>query len=183
MTDKIKIANTEIRISRGNIVEAGTEAIVNAANSALAGGGGVDGAIHRAAGPELYELTRPFGGCLTGSAVITTAGRIALPTRYIIHAVGPIFDPRRQAQSAQLLASAYRKSLELAEEKKLKSIAFPSISTGAYGYPIGEAAPIALNTVIEFLKSEPRSLELVVFVLFSEPDLEVYRKLLSEIEF
>ncbi len=183
MKDELQIGKTLIRLQQGDIVQAGTEALVNAANSSLAGGGGVDGAIHRAAGPELYSLTKPFGGCPTGSAVITTAGRISLPTRYIIHAVGPIFNPLKADKSSELLASAYRRSLELAEEKQLKSIAFPSISTGVYMFPITEAAPIALQTAIDYIKDHhpPSSLELVLFVLFSAKDLEVYCQALSQL--
>jgi serine/threonine-protein kinase len=183
MTDELHFGTTIIRLQSGDIVQAGTEALVNAANSSLAGGSGVDGAIHHAAGPELYIQTRQFGGCPTGSAVITTAGHIPLPTRYIIHAVGPIFNPLKADKSSTLLASAYRKSLELAEEKQLKSIAFPAISTGAYMFPRDKAAPIALQTTLEFLKAQnpPSSLELVLFVLFSAKDLEVYRQALSQL--
>ncbi len=180
MFDQIKMGNTTLKIKRGDIVEAGTEGIVNAANSALAGGGGVDGAIHRAAGRELYDLTRPLGGCPTGSAVITAAGRIPPPTRYIIHAVGPIYAPDQETECARLLEGAYLKSLELAAQQKLKSLAFPSISTGVYGYPITKAAPLAINTVLNFLTNSPSSLELVLFILFSERDLEVYRQILAQ---
>jgi O-acetyl-ADP-ribose deacetylase len=180
--DEVKIGNTVLRLWKGNIVEAGTEAIVNAANSALAGGNGVDGAIHRAAGAdELRALTRPFGGCPTGSAVITGAAKMALPTRYIIHAVGPIYNPANQKESARLLTGAYRKSLELAEEKGVKSVAFPAISTGAYCYPQRDAAKIALTTVKKFVTEAPRNLELVLFVLFSERDLTVYRQMFTQI--
>jgi len=183
MTDELRIGTTIIRLQQGDIVQAATEAIVNAANSSLAGGSGVDVAIHRAAGPELYIQTRQFGGCKTGSAVITTAGHIPLPTRYIIHAVGPIFNPLKADKSSALLASAYRKSLELAEEKQLRSIAFPAISTGAYMFPIAKAAPIALQTVIDYLKGQnsSSSLELVLFVLFTANDLEVYREALAQL--
>lgn len=180
--DELKVGNTILKLQRGNIVEAGTEAIVNAANSALAGGGGVDGAIHKAAGwDELRLLTKPFGGCQTGSAVITGAAKIAPPTRYIIHAVGPVYNFLRKKESARLLTNAYRKSLELAEANNVKSIAFPALSTGAYAYPMSEAAPIAVNTVIEFLNEAPRNLELVLFSLFSDRDLEAYRKLFAKI--
>ncbi|NWJ44694.1 MAG: macro domain-containing protein [Chloroflexi bacterium] len=183
MADEYVVGKTKLKIERSDIVKAGTEAIVNAANSALAGGGGVDGAIHTAAGRELYELTRPFGGCPTGSAVITASGRIPLPTRYIIHAVGPIYDEYSAGESERLLASAYLKSLELAEENQLKSVAFPSISTGVYGYPIQRAAPLVLRTVKEYLekKGGNTTLELVLFVLYGERDLEIYRNALAKL--
>jgi serine/threonine-protein kinase len=176
MADELFIGKTRLEIRQGDIVQAGTEALVNAANSALAGGGGVDGAIHRAAGRELYDLTKPFGGCATGSAVLTGAGRIPLPTRFIIHAVGPIFNPSREDECRQLLASAYRTGLELASQNGVKSLAFPSLSTGAYGYPISKAAPVAVQTVIDYLKTKSPGIELVVFMLFSARDFEVYRK-------
>ena len=179
--DELRIGNTLLYLAQGDITKIGTEAIVNAANEALAGGGGVDGAIHRAAGPELYGLTAQFDGCPTGSAIITTAGRIPLPTRYIIHAVGPIYDFYPKAEAQQLLAGAYRKSLELAQEKSLKSIAFPSIATGVYGYPIREAALVVLETVIAFLKEKPTTLEEIVFVLFSVSDLAVYERAMAQL--
>ncbi|MDB5082362.1 MAG: uncharacterized protein JWP00_4286 [Chloroflexi bacterium] len=179
--DKLKIGSLQLELVQGDIVNAGTEAIVNAANSSLAGGSGVDGAIHRAAGPELYALTRTFGGCPTGSAVITGAGRIPPPTRYIIHAVGPVYSSRDEAASRRLLAGAYRKSLELAQAENLKSIAFPSISTGVYGYPKDKAAPVAVQTVIDYLRDNPGSLERVLFVAYSAPDLEVYRAFFSSL--
>jgi len=175
---EIRIGGRSVRAARGNIVHARTEAIVNAANSMLAGGGGVDGAIHAAAGPELYDLTRPFGGCPTGSAVITAAGRIPPPTRRIIHAVGPRYSSRRDAECAAELAGVYAKSLELAASERLRSIAFPAISTGIYGYPIAKAAPIAVDTVLSYLREarglEPDVLQLVLFVLFSDADLAAY---------
>lgn len=178
MADEIQIGKTLVRLMQGNIVEAGTEAIVNAANSSLAGGGGVDGAIHRAAGTELYEMTRKFGGCPTGSAVITGAGQIPSPTRFVIHAVGPIYNAYDADDRRSLLAGAYQRSLELAAENQIRSIAFPSISTGAYGYPIEEAAGVALGATKDFLASKPHDLRLVLFVLFSTPDYRVYQRLL-----
>ena len=179
MGDELQIGATRLRLVQGDIVEAGTEAIVNAANEELAGGGGVDGAIHRAAGPELYDLTAPFGGCPTGEAVITGAGRMRPPTRYIIHAVGPIYNPFAKAKCRDLLAGAYRHSLELAQQQNIRTIAFPSISTGVYHYPIKEAAPLALQTVTDFLRATPTSLQEVVFILFSAGDLAVYRQALA----
>src|SRR5690606_33297517 len=120
-----QIVAGRIRVVQGNIVQARTEAIVNAANASLAGGGGVDGAIHRAAGPKLYEMTRPYGGCPTGSAVITGAGRIAPPTRFIVHAVGPRYSAARDEECARLLRSAHEASLRLCEENAIRSVAFP----------------------------------------------------------
>jgi O-acetyl-ADP-ribose deacetylase len=176
----LHVGKCTLEARSGNIVEAGTEAIVNAANARLAGGGGVDGAIHRVAGPELYKETSRFGGCPTGSAVITSAGQFPPPTRYIIHAVGPIYDRSEPARSAELLASAYGRSLELAGENRIESVAFPSISTGAYGYPIEDAAPIAIATVAAYLEAHPNSsLRRVLFVLFSGEDLEIYERLLK----
>jgi serine/threonine-protein kinase len=182
MTDELKVGKVILKLWQGDIVQSKVEAIVNAANSALSGGAGVDGAIHRVAGPELYELTKPFGGCPTGSAVITTAGRFPLPTRYIIHAVGPIYNPLKSSECKELLAATYRKSLELADEKQVKTIGFPAISTGVYGYPILKAAPIAINTVLEYVKAkgEETSLEEVVFVLFSQKDYEIYQNALPK---
>ena len=161
---------------RGNIVEVQADAIVNAANSSLAGGGGVDGAIHRAGGPTIMQECRQYNGCPTGSAVPTTAGR--LQAQYVFHAVGPIYSGR--AADARLLASAYQTCLQLAEERKLQSIAFPSISTGVYGYPLDEAAPIALKTVIEHIQ-QPTSLQQIVFVLFGGDSYAAYKKALAQL--
>jgi O-acetyl-ADP-ribose deacetylase (regulator of RNase III) len=152
------------------------DAIVNAANPALAGGGGVDGAIHRAGGPRIMEECRQIGGCPTGSAVATTAG--ALKARYIFHAVGPIYHAR--PEDARLLASAYQACLDLAERQALKSLAFPSISTGAYGYPLEEAAPIALRTVIAHSKGVT-GLQQVQFVLLGSDAYATYEKALAEL--
>ena len=168
------IHDVMIILQRGNIVEIEAEAIVNAANAALAGGGGVDGAIHRAAGPIIHEECRKIGGCPTGSAVATSAGK--LKARYIFHAVGPIY--RRQPDNARLLASAYQACLDLAEQHHIASIAFPALSTGAYGYPIHEATPIALRTVIEHIK-KPGSLQRIFFVLFDEKLYRTYEKTLQ----
>jgi len=173
---KKRIDGAVIELVRGDITEELTDAIVNAANSRLAGGGGVDGAIHRAGGPEIMQECRRFKGCPTGSAVITGAGR--LRARYVIHAVGPVFRGGKRGE-AGLLARAYTASLSLAVENGLKSISFPSISTGAYGYPIEEASRIALRTVADFL-TERGGIELVRFVLFSERDLSCYSRALEE---
>jgi O-acetyl-ADP-ribose deacetylase len=168
-----KFHGTTLVLLRGNIVDVQVDSIVNAANSALAGGGGVDGAIHRAAGPTIMEECRKIGGCLTGRAVATSAGR--LKAKYIFHAVGPIYGHHRD--SAHLLASTYESCLELAEQHQVSSIAFPSISTGVYGYPLKEAALVALQTVIDHVK-KPTSLQQVMFVLFSNDDYAVYEQAL-----
>lgn len=165
-----QIHHTLLELVEGDITRETTDAIVNAANSSLLGGGGVDGAIHRAAGPRLLEETRTLGGCETGSAKIS--GGYNLPARYVIHAVGPIYrsdDP----QVAVLLASAYRRSLEIAVENGLGTIAFPAISTGVYGYPLEEAAPIALSTIIDFVVGQEQ-IKGVRLVLFSTPTLDAF---------
>ena len=161
----------------GGITKQGTEAIVNAANPTRRGGGGVDGAIHRAAGPELLEECRPLGGCQTGDAKITKGYR--LKAKHVIHTVGPVYYRDRE-RAPELLASAYRRSLEVASENNVRSVSFPSISTGAYGYPMDEAAPIALQTVITYLESNT-DIELVRFVLFGRNAYQVYEKALQDI--
>lgn len=161
-----------IELIRGDIVDQRVDAIVNAANGALAGGGGVDGAIHRAGGPAILEECRRIGGCPTGSAVATGAGD--LPARHVIHAVGPVWRGGG-ANEAALLGSAYRRALEVARDIGDRSVAFPSISTGAYGFPVTEAARIAITVVREFLQATPIAIERVRFVLFSDSDLLVYR--------
>lgn len=170
------ICGAVLDLVQGDITGQDVDAVVNAANSGLRGGGGVDGAIHRAGGPEIMAECRKNGGCPTGSAVITGGGR--LPARYVIHAVGPIYRGGRKGE-AELLAGAYRASLALAVERGLKSVAFPSISTGAYGYPIQDASRVALKTVIEFLEAGQRRPDLVRFVLFSRQDYEVYAEVLQ----
>lgn len=159
---EIKINQAVLSLVQGDITQETTDAIVNAANSRLAGGGGVDGAIHRGGGPVIMEECRKIGRCPTGQAVITTGGN--LKAKYVIHTVGPIFRDGTKGE-ADLLKSAYLSSLKLASAKGLKSIAFPSISTGAYGYPLDEATQIALQTAIDYLK-EHDDLHLVRFVLF-----------------
>jgi O-acetyl-ADP-ribose deacetylase (regulator of RNase III) len=161
---------------RGNIIDVQADAIVNAANSALAGGGGVDGAIHRAGGPSIMEECRKIGGCLTGRAVATSAGR--LKANYVFHAVGPIYSGHEQDE--RLLASAYQSCLDLAEQHHLKSIAFPSISTGVYGYPLDKAAPIALRTIIDHIK-KPTSLQQVILVLYADDAYDAFERGLNTI--
>ncbi len=176
MEEKL-IGQTRLVLEEGDITRARTQAIVNAANSRLAGGGGVDGAIHRAGGPAIMEECRRLGGCPTGQAVITTAGR--LPAEKVIHTVGPIYSGR--PNDAQLLASCYRNSLALAIEHGLKSVAFPSISTGAYGYPLDQAARVALKAVKETLEAYPGGLEEVRFVLFGSEAYRAYSRALAQL--
>ncbi len=170
------INGVTLALLRGNIVEVQVDAIVNAANSGLRGGGGVDGAIHRAGGPLIMEECRKIGGCPTGSAVATTAGR--LPAKYVFHAVGPIY--RGSQNDGLLLASAYQSCLDLAEQHQVKSIAFPSLSTGIYGYPLQLAAPIALRTIIEHIQ-KPTSLQQVLMVLFGESSYSAHEQALDQI--
>ena len=167
----------KIELVQGDITRQTTDAIVNAANTTLLGGGGVDGAIHRAGGPDILAACRKLGGCATGDAKLTPGGR--LPARFVIHTVGPVYRDGRHKEP-DLLASAYRRSLEVAVGAGLRSLAFPSISTGAYGYPIAEAAPIALRTVRLFGREHPGALDLIRFVLFSAPDLAVYQETLEK---
>jgi O-acetyl-ADP-ribose deacetylase len=171
------VNQSTIEVVQGDITLEETEAVGNAANAALAGGGGVDGAIHRAGGPSIMaELRTRYKGCPTGSAVITGGGN--LKARHVIHAVGPRYSGT--ARDAELLAGAYRKSLELCAQHKIASIAFPSISTGIYGYPVEEASRIALKAVTEFLEVHPE-IKLVRFVLFDSRTLAVYEEALKEL--
>lgn len=164
----------KIDVLQGDITKLDVDAIVNAANSSLLGGGGVDGAIHRAAGPELLAECRTLGGCPTGEARITSGYR--LKARHVIHTVGPIFRGGSQGEAA-LLASCYKNSLKLAVENGLHSVAFPNISTGVYGYPKEEAAQIAVKTVQDFLATAD-SLH-VIFCCFDDENLRLYRSLLG----
>lgn len=164
--------NTKIELIKGDITCLKIDAIVNAANKTLLGGGGVDGAIHRAAGPELLEECKMLCGCETGHAKITKGYK--LPARYVIHTAGPVWHGGRNRE-AELLSDCYRNSLGLAKEYRLKTIAFPSISTGVYRFPIEKACPVAMETVKEFLEKNPDVFEKVIFVLFSENDLAIYK--------
>jgi O-acetyl-ADP-ribose deacetylase (regulator of RNase III) len=174
---KVNVQKSIVEIAQGDITQQDIEAIGNAANSALAGGGGVDGAIHRAGGPSIMsELKAKYKGCPTGSAVITGGGN--LKAKYVIHAVGPRYSG--SPKDPDLLSGAYRKSLELCSQNKISSIAFPSISTGIYGYPVEEASKIALKTVADYLNDHPE-IKLVRFVLFDSKTFDVYKESLKAI--
>lgn len=180
---EFQVGNTKINFIQGDITDMDTDAIVNAANSSLMGGGGVDGAIHRRGGPRILEECKRLRarewpkGLPTGKAAVTSGGN--LRAKYVIHTVGPIWHGGNQNEP-ELLAEAYRNSLKAAISKRLKTMAFPSISTGAYGYRIEKASRLALATVKDFLEKED-NLDKVVFVLFSEDDLEVYKDAGKEI--
>jgi O-acetyl-ADP-ribose deacetylase (regulator of RNase III) len=180
---EFQVGKAIVRVIRGDITEMETEAIVNAANSSLMGGGGVDGAIHRKGGPKILEECKKIRatewpkGLPTGKAVITSAGN--LKARYVIHTVGPFWQGGNCGEP-ELLGQAHQNSLRIAVSNGLKSVAFPSVSTGAYGYPIGEASRIALEAVKDFLEKEDKLSE-VVFVLFSEYDLKIYGDVAKEV--
>lgn len=179
---EVTIDQIKLRIIQGDITKQGTDAIVNAANSSLMGGGGVDGAIHRAGGPTILEECKRIvarqGRLPIGKAVITTGGN--LKARYVIHTVGPIWHGGNKGEP-ESLASAYQESLELAAENNLNSISFPSISTGAYGYPVNQASEVALEAVITFLSQGTTSLKQVMFVLFDSQTFGAYSSSLKEI--
>jgi len=165
----------KIEVKQGDITKLKVDAIVNAANKSLLGGGGVDGAIHRAAGPELLAECRTIGGCPTGDARIT--GGYNLFTRHVIHTVGPVYSGK--PQDSRLLIQCYLNSLKLAADHNVKSIAFPAISCGVYGYPIKDACRIAVDTTCDFL-NENRSIEKIIFILFSTENMKVYEAYLSK---
>ena len=169
---------TAVEIIMGDITQLDVDAIVNAANASLLGGGGVDGAIHRAAGPELFEECRTLGGCATGDAKITKGYN--LPAKFVIHTVGPVYRDGNSGEP-ELLANCYRKSIHIARHYGVKSIAFPSISTGVFGYPIAEASRVALRTLKESIESAPTALEKVMIVTFSHLDFRVYEDAYAEI--
>lgn len=165
----------EIKVIKGDITKIHVDAIVNAANSGLKGGGGVDGAIHSAGGPAIMEECRKIGVCPTGEAVITTAGN--LPSKFVIHTVGPIWGGGNENEE-KLLANAYENSLNLAMENGLKSISFPNISTGVYGFPKDLASSIAIETIRNFLNSQMLTIE-VTFVCFDDENYNLYEKILN----
>jgi len=165
-----------LTIMQADITTLDVDAIVNAANSSLLGGGGVDGAIHRAAGPQLLEECRGLGGCAVGDAKLTNGYR--LKARFVVHTVGPVWRGGGYGED-ELLASCYRRSLEVAAQKAMRSVAFPAISTGVYGYPPQLAAPVAVKAVRSSLPQHP-SIEEVVFCCFSEVDAEIYRRVLDD---
>ena len=167
---EIKINETSIVLVCGDITKETTDAIVNAANEHLAGGAGVDGAIHRAGGPAIMAECRQIGGCPTGQAVITTAGKLA--AKYVIHTVGPVYHGGSKGE-ADLLQNAYRNSLKLAQEKRLQSISFPAISCGVYGYPVDEAGRLAMKICIEFAQ-ENTGIKLIRHILFNSKIYDIF---------
>jgi len=174
---KVKIKNSTLELVEGDITKQKVDAIVNAANTSLLGGGGVDGAIHRAGGPAILEECKKIGGCSTGEAVITTGGN--LPAKHVIHTVGPVWHDGSRREP-ELLRNAYKNSLLQSEKNNLISIAFPSISTGAYRFPIDKASRIALSTTIEHLKGKT-TIKKVHFVLFGMAAFEAYKKTLQQL--
>ena len=179
--DWTNASGRKIVLQEGDITRIAVDAMANAANAALAGGGGVDGAIHRAGGPaimrELDAIRAAAGGCATGSAVATGAG--SLPAKYVFHTVGPVYRDGRHGE-AELLAGCYRKCLELADERAVRTVSFPAISTGVYGYPLDAAAEIAIREVRRHLERDDTTVERVIFVLFGREAYDVYRRMLGQ---
>jgi O-acetyl-ADP-ribose deacetylase (regulator of RNase III) len=173
---RVEIGASALELVEGDITRQDVDAIVNAANSSLLGGGGVDGAIHRAAGPQLLDECRTLGGCATGSAKITRGYK--LPARHVIHAVGPVYRDGKHDEPA-LLASAYRTCLELASQNACATLAFPAISTGVYGYPRDDAARIAFRTIVDYVERHPE-IKLVRLVLFGPSALAAHQRVLEE---
>lgn len=175
---ELKVGTSRIELVEGDITKETVDAIVNAANSTLLGGGGVDGAIHRAGGPAILEECRKLGGCVTGDAKMTSGGK--LPAKYVIHTVGPVYRGGKHGEP-ELLTSCFRRSLEVALENGASSVAFPAISCGVYGYPIDEAAAIALRTVKDFLETHS-AIQRVRFVLFGAHTLALFEQAAKTIE-
>jgi O-acetyl-ADP-ribose deacetylase len=175
----VTVGSTTLEICIGDITTLAVDAIVNAANTSLLGGGGVDGAIHRAAGPELLAECRTLGGCATGSAKITRGYRLA--AKHVIHAVGPVWSGGRKGEE-DLLSSCYRTALELAAEHGLSSLAYPAISTGVYRFPPDRAARIAVGTVASEITRDPRGLQRIVFCCFSPDSAEHHRNAFADLE-
>jgi len=173
---KVEVSESRLELVVGDITRQETEAIVNAANNRLAPGGGVAGAIHRAAGPDLWEECKKLGGCETGQAKLTRG--YGLPALYVIHTVGPVYSG--SSEDAKLLESCYRESLRVAKERGIKSVSFPAISTGIFGYPVEEAAKIALKTILDVLRSTP-SIQLVRLVLRDSDTMSVHEKALKSL--
>ncbi len=169
----LRVGSAMIELLQGDITKQDVQAVVNAANKELAPGGGVAGAIHKAAGPQLWEECKTLGGCETGKAKITAGYN--LPADYVIHTVGPVYN--NTPQNAKDLASCFRESLNLAKDKNIDSVAFPAISTGIFGYPVEDAAQVSLQAVVDFLKTNEKP-RLVRFVLFGEEDFQVFKNAL-----
>lgn len=174
---ELHIKNSNLELLKGDITSQNTEAVVNAANKRLAPGGGVAGAIHKSAGPQLWKECKKLNGCKTGEAKITKAYN--LPNKYIIHTVGPVY--RKSDENEKLLKKSYLNSLKLADKNKIKSISFPALSTGAFRYPVKEAAGIALKTIIEYLQ-EHSGIKLVKMVLYNNSSFEIHKNVLKNIK-
>lgn len=179
MSDSLTVGSTILALVEGDITALAADAVVTAANRELRGGGGVDGAVHRAAGRELLSACRVVGGCPTGSAVITPAFKLTT-AKFIIHAVGPVWRGGNRGED-ELLAGAYRHALELAAENNCRTILFPSISTGVYGFPVARAAPVALRAACAFARQHPAALDRITWALFDRQTLSVYQQALAHL--